>query len=289
MDQFPVRSRCGNRYIMLAYHIDTKAIHVSAFQYRNDCHRLENYNAIMNRLKAKGHSVDLQVLDNKASFEYRRTIVDEWNCTFQLVPTDVHRRNIAERAIRTYKAHFLAIIAGIANYFPNFLWDHLLPQTELTLNLLRQSTLAPDMSAWEQFNGLFNFDATPIVPIGRPVIIHNKPGTHLSWDFRGRQCFNIGPALNHYRCFRVVDAVTKHLIYSDTVAFLHDYLTQPTVSPSDRIVHALNFLSCAISDAPEAIHHEQLSVISKLRDIFSNWKISTTMTPPTPNGSPPPY
>ena len=62
-----------------------------------------NENAIMNRLKAKGHSVDLQVLNNKSSAEYRRTIVEDWNCTFQLFPLDVHCRKSSERAIRTFK------------------------------------------------------------------------------------------------------------------------------------------------------------------------------------------
>ena len=83
--------------------------------------------------------------------------------TFSLAPSQTH----------------LKPSAGVANSFPNFLWDHLLSQTELTLNLLFQSTLATDMSAWEHFNGPFNFDATPIGPIGCPVIIHNKTGTHL--------------------------------------------------------------------------------------------------------------
>ena len=118
---FPVRSRCGNRYIMLAYHIDTNTILVSAFQYLNNRHRLAAYNNIMNRLKPKEHSVDLQVLDNEASAEYRRTIVEYWNCTFQLVPLDVHHRNIAERTIRTFKYHFLAILSGVADSFTNFL------------------------------------------------------------------------------------------------------------------------------------------------------------------------
>ena len=164
---------------MITYHIDTNDIIVSDLQSCNDHHRLAAYNAIMTRLKSKGQSVDLQVLDNKASAKYCRIIVDDWNCTFQLVPLDVHCRKIAERAIRTFKSHFLLILAGIDDSFSKFLWDHLLPQTELTLNLLCQSTLAPDISAWEHFNGPFNFDATPIGPISCPVTIHNKPGTHL--------------------------------------------------------------------------------------------------------------
>ena len=64
-------------------------------------------------------------------------------------------------------------------------------------------------------------------PMGCPVIIHNKSTTRRSWDFRGRKGFNIGPALNHYRCFHVTDATIKALLYSDTSEFIHDYLTQP--------------------------------------------------------------
>ena len=122
----------------------------------------------MTRLKKRGHAVNLQILDNKASQAYIQTIQDTWGCTFQLVSPHVHQRNIAERAIRTFKARFLAILSGISDSSPNYLWDHLLPQTELTLSLLRQSTLIPEMSAWEHLHGPINFDATPLGPIGCP-------------------------------------------------------------------------------------------------------------------------
>ena len=114
------------------------------------------------------------------------------------------------------------------------------------------------MPDWEQFNDPFNFYVTPIGPIGCPLIIQNKPGTPLSWEFRGRQGFNIGPPLQHYRCFHVVDYVINHLLFSDTFEFLHGYLTKTTVSPSDRIVHALNFMSFSIKDAPNDVQHKHL-------------------------------
>ena len=131
----------------------------------------------MNRLKTRGHVINHQVLDNEASKEYRRHVTNIWAATYQLVPPDVHRCNIAKRAIRTFKAHFLNILDGIPPSFPNYLWEKLLPQTELYLNLLRQSTVAPLLSAWEDFNVPFNFDATPLGPIGCRVLIHNKPST----------------------------------------------------------------------------------------------------------------
>ena len=136
------------------------------------------------------------------------------------------------------------------------------------------------MSEWEHLYSPFNFDATPLGPIGCPIIIHTNPGIRKTWDFHGRSWFNIGPALKHCRCFHVVDSATKALLFSDNIEFLHKYLTTPPVSKGNHIFHAFNFLSCEIKDAPAAIHHEQLTAISNLRDIFSKWIPNPTMTPP---------
>ena len=86
----------------------------------------------------------------------------KWDITYQLVPPDLHKRNAAERDIITVKAHFLEILTEVAMDFPSYLWNLLLPQTELTLNLLRQSTTDPTISAWEFFSGPFNYDVTPM-------------------------------------------------------------------------------------------------------------------------------
>ena len=101
--------------------------------------------------------------------------------------------------------------------------------------------------------------------MGCPVITHSNPFTRKYCDFHGRKGFNIGPSLNHYRCFHVVYVVTKALLFSDTVEFMHEYLSQPTFSKSDRIGHAINFISCAVKESPTTIYHEQLTEITKLR------------------------
>ena len=62
---------------------------------------------------------------------------------YQLVPPGVHRRNAAERAIRTFKNHFIAGLCSTDKNFPLHLWDQLVPQAELTLNMLRGSRLNP--------------------------------------------------------------------------------------------------------------------------------------------------
>ena len=159
--RFPIKARSGNQYLMVAYHFESNAILVSPFKTRKDKHRLEAYKSIMTRLRKNGMSVNLKHL-----------ITEDLGIKYQLVSPDIHRRNAAEQAVRTFKAHFLSILAGIAPDLPKFLWDHLLPQTEMTLNFLRQSTLDPTKLAWEFFNTPFYYAVTPLGPLGCRIIVH---------------------------------------------------------------------------------------------------------------------
>ena len=57
--------------------------------------------------------------------------------SFQLVPPHTHRANAAERAIQILKAHFTAGLASIDPlFFPVSVWDRLLQQAFIALNLL---------------------------------------------------------------------------------------------------------------------------------------------------------
>ncbi|KAL7474749.1 hypothetical protein ACHAW6_000707 [Cyclotella cf. meneghiniana] len=100
-------------------------------------------------------------------------------CNLQLIPPNFHHANAAERAIQTFKAHFLSILAGIDDRFPNYLWDKLLTQAELSLNLLRQASLAPAISAWVYFHDPFYYDTTPLGPHGMPCD-HSQQNLHMT-------------------------------------------------------------------------------------------------------------
>ena len=201
----------------------------------------------MERLRQRGHKF--------CSANFKRVITEDWKAALQLVPPNMHCLNIAERAIYTFKAHFLVILSGIDYAIPRYLWDTLLPKTELALNLLRRSTLNLLMSAWEHFNGAFNFTATPMGLIGFRFTIHNKPSKQKYWDHQGCDIFYVGPTLEIYRCFKVVDSKKKATSISYTVKFMHSYLTKPTLTPKYSIIHAICLLTCALNDAP-AVHLE---------------------------------
>lgn len=75
----------------------------------------------------------------KFSNNMKLHIEKEYQFDIELVPPGCHCRNAAEVAICNFKAHILSVLAGTAESFPKYLWDCLLPHTEVTLNLLRQS------------------------------------------------------------------------------------------------------------------------------------------------------
>ena len=90
---------------MVAYLQDANAILVQPFQSKHDHHRIPAYTNIMMRLKARGLNVTRHVLDNEASMAYRNAITSTWNCTYQLVPPDMHRPAMQPNAPSAHLRH----------------------------------------------------------------------------------------------------------------------------------------------------------------------------------------
>ena len=74
----------------------------------------------------------------------------------ELVPPGCHQHNAVEVAIPNFKAHFLSVLAGVADNLPLTLWDWLLPQTKITINVLQQSNSTPNVSAYAHMCGPFD-------------------------------------------------------------------------------------------------------------------------------------
>jgi hypothetical protein len=62
------------------------------------------------------------------------------------------------------------------------LWDKLLPQTILTLNLFRQSNVAPTVSAWQYVYQPFDYNKMPLAPMGCAVQIHKSNEQQGTWE-----------------------------------------------------------------------------------------------------------
>ena len=119
--------------------------------------------------------------------------------TFELVPPNQHHRNAAERVSRTFTTYFLSGLATCNPAYPLQKWDRNIPQSAFTLSLLLNSRLNPKLLSWAYLFGNFDFNKSPLLPLGTKIILHTKPGKRASWDFHGEQEYYIGPTINHYR------------------------------------------------------------------------------------------
>ena len=135
--------------------------------------------------------------------------MEEHNIDYQLTPSQIHRRNLAKRAIQTTKNHFISILAGANPKYPKNQWDQFLHQTELTMNLLRSSRINNNLSAYEQLEGTFDFNKTPLAPLGTKVLAYEMPSHQKTWDKHGKEGWYVGPAMKHYQCYRVLVKATQ--------------------------------------------------------------------------------
>ena len=82
--------------------------------------------------------------------EELKKYLEDSDIQFQLVPRHIHQRNAAERAVITFKNHFIDALCTVDPLLTYYLWDRLLPQVTMTLNMLRKYQLNPGLSAYEK-------------------------------------------------------------------------------------------------------------------------------------------
>jgi hypothetical protein len=122
-------------------------------------------------------------------------------CKFdiELVPPGCHRRNAAEVAIHNFKAHFLSILVGVADIFPPSLWDPLLPQTKITINLIQQSNATPNVLAYAHLSEPFNYNKMPLAPMGCEAQVHEKTNIRGTWAYHFVDGWYLFTSPKHYR------------------------------------------------------------------------------------------
>ena len=87
--KFPVKSRAGNRYIMVMVEIDSNYILVEPTKNKTDDEMIATYQKLLKRIKRTGRKVEKHVLDNECSERMKELIRDK--CLLELCPPGIHR------------------------------------------------------------------------------------------------------------------------------------------------------------------------------------------------------
>ena len=116
---------------------------------------------------------------------------------YQLASPHDHRNNPAERAIQSFKNHFISNLHGCDTEFPAYQWCRLIKQCEMTLNMLRRCQINPKLSAYIQTFGIFDYNQTPLAPLGTKAFVHERPQQRRSHADHGKIGYVIGPSEIH--------------------------------------------------------------------------------------------
>jgi hypothetical protein len=287
----------GYEYILVS--VFRGYVHAEPLRSRQQSDLVGAYRATYKFFKRLGHTPQVQMLDNEDSTKLQQFFRDEVHVEAQYVPPSTHRRNRAERAIRDWKSHFISGLDNVDKDFLMYLWCELLEQAELTLNHLRPYHIDPSLSAYEGIFGTkFDFLAHPIHPPGTKVLVLDPVTTRQSWAPHGLLGFYLGPALHHYRSFRVYIISTRGFRVSDSLSWHPEKLHLPgSTTPeiifftAEKILHELS----SRSDLDTALLSQLAGDMHILVKSFSPPECSseqrvvdtTTLTSAPPASSPP--
>jgi hypothetical protein len=105
--RLPTTSAKGNTYFLVLYDYDINNVLTEPMKIRGDQEMFRAYNKLIQELVDHGFKPRLQRLDNECS-NALRYLINQHDIQLQLVPPHMHRRKAAERAIQTFKTHFIA-------------------------------------------------------------------------------------------------------------------------------------------------------------------------------------
>ena len=146
--------------------------------------------------------------------------------------------NPTGRAVSTFKNHSIAILVGCDKRFPKYLWCQIILQVVITLNILQQSQINPKLSVHDQVFGMFNYQRTPLAPIGTKVSIHKRPDQRKTWDKNSLPGFMMNQTKDHFQSWEVSVEKTRATRMSDAIELLPTKYMMPKTSSNDRIVAA---------------------------------------------------
>ena len=174
---------------------------------RTDASMVKAFTDIYDYLDARKCKPKLHVLDNECSRAVQNYVTSK-NVTIQLVEPYNHRVNAAKSAVQKVKSNFKSALATLDKNCPLQLWDQFLPQVQDTLNMLRTSRRNSTISAYKEMEGIFDYNKTPMAPLGTKAITYLTPDERASWQMHGYDAYYVGPATKHYRLLKFYNPTT---------------------------------------------------------------------------------
>jgi hypothetical protein len=247
--RFPFPTKSGWNYLLVS--TMNGYVHLELMANSQKKEYLRVYQSTYDFYISKGKTTTTQRLDNETSFALESFLRLE-QVEVQYAPPGIHRQNPSERAIRHAKNALIAMCVTTDPAFPaEILFEDAIPQAEIAINLVRPWHPDPDRSknAWTgMHNKPYDHMTQPLSIYDMKVVVHNKPDARATWATHGTDGFYVGPAMQHYRCWRCYMPEMRAIRITDTIAWLPLGHTMPGHSH-------LKVFTAAVTDLATAVRH----------------------------------
>ena len=102
------------------------------------------------------------------------------------------------------------------------------------------------MSAYTQLFGLFDYNRTPLAPLGTKAFVHEPTGQQTSNANHGKVAFVISQSPQHYRHMNFYIPSTRGNRHTDTYVFIPSKSELPENAAADRPTKALEEFTAAM-------------------------------------------
>jgi len=156
---------------------------------------------------------------------------------------------------------------------------------ELTLNLLHGSRLNPNIFAWAQLHGPFDFNWTPIALPGMHILIREKASVRGTWAPHAVDGWYLGPALRSYWCYTIWSKDAHVQCICNTLTWIPSTVPVPTATTADYILASIMDIANALQKPPpnsplEPLTESQVMALEQLMVVLHGKKKGNCNTAP---------
>ncbi|KAL7478366.1 hypothetical protein ACHAW6_004132, partial [Cyclotella cf. meneghiniana] len=137
------------------------------------------------------------------------------------------------------------------------LWDRLLPQTEITMNLLQQSNCTPMVLVYAHPAGPFDYNKMLLAPMGCEVQVHGKTGKCVHG-------LTTSLIVGICSCHPSINECKTQECLTDTIQVQHKNITNPSLSPHDKLMNAIANCKAALHGTTAHNSNQQLQDLNTL-------------------------
>ena len=192
----------------------------------------------------------------------------------QFVKPHNYRVNAAKPAVKAVKYHTIAALTTVNPTCLLQLWNKMVPQIQDTLNTLRTSQQNSKILAYEHMEGSFDWNQTPLAPLGCRPVVYSKPNERASRAPHTRNILYVGRSPLHYR-FKTFYMCDTHGFTNAVGKLYRVHCSASFISKEALMVSAAANLVESMQGtvpAPAIKKQRHIKVLNKPLDILNNSK-----------------